>query len=94
MHYDYIFKYILVGNSSAGKSSLLSMFLSNHFTGESNPTMGVEFATKKVRVKDTNIKLQIWDTVKLLLRRQDRNLSEQLPELTIKMPLGSFYYTI
>lgn len=38
---DYIFKYILVGDSSVGKSSLLSTFTKNQFSTDSNPTMGV-----------------------------------------------------
>ena len=63
LNFDYQFKYILVGDSSVGKSSLLSTFIKKPFTNELNPTMGVEFATKKIEVKGKIIKLQIWDTV-------------------------------
>ncbi len=65
LEYDYIFKYILVGDASVGKSTILSMFVNNQFKSESNPTMGVEFATKKISVLGKVIKIQVWDTVHL-----------------------------
>jgi GTPase SAR1 family protein len=41
LDYDYIFKYILIGDASVGKSTLLNMFVNESFVSESNPTMGV-----------------------------------------------------
>ena len=41
LDFDYIFKYILVGDTSVGKSSLLSTYNSGNFSDSSNPTMGV-----------------------------------------------------
>ena len=41
MDFDYIFKYILVGNASVGKSALLHMFVNKKFNIDTNPTMGV-----------------------------------------------------
>lgn len=64
LDFDYIFKYILIGDSSVGKSTILSMFINNNYLSDSNPTMGVEFATKKISVGDKIIKIQIWDTVR------------------------------
>jgi GTPase SAR1 family protein len=46
-----------------GKSTILNMFINNSYISECNPTMGVEFATKKISVGDKIIKVQIWDTV-------------------------------
>lgn len=65
LDYDYIFKYILIGDAFVGKSTLLNMFINETFISESNPTMGVEFATKKMVVDGNIIKVQIWDTVTL-----------------------------
>ena len=48
LDFDYLFKYILVGDSSVGKSSLLSTFIKKTNNDDSQPTMGVEFATKKL----------------------------------------------
>ena len=41
LDYDYIFKYILIGDASVGKSTILNRFVNESFSAESNPTMGV-----------------------------------------------------
>lgn len=88
LDYDYIFKYILIGDASVGKSTLLHMFVNETYVAESNPTMGVEFATKKMVVDGHIIKVQIWDTVTLMLARRDSSLSELSQEPTTKTPSG------
>lgn len=61
--YDYLFKMVLIGDSGVGKSNLLSRFTRNEFSLESKSTIGVEFATRTIRVDDDKIvKAQIWDT--------------------------------
>ncbi|XP_042389599.1 ras-related protein RABA1f [Zingiber officinale] len=60
--YDYLFKVVLIGDSGVGKSNLLSRFTRNEFSLESKSTIGVEFATRSIRVDDKVIKAQIWDT--------------------------------
>ncbi|KAF8097415.1 hypothetical protein N665_0289s0004 [Sinapis alba] len=60
--YDYLFKLVLIGDSSVGKTNLLSRFTKNEFSIESKSTIGVEFATKSVHVDDKIIKAQLWDT--------------------------------
>ncbi|KAK4787437.1 hypothetical protein SAY86_011270 [Trapa natans] len=60
--YDYLFKVVLIGDSGVGKSNLLSRFSRNEFSLESKSTIGVEFATRCIRVDDKVIKGQIWDT--------------------------------
>jgi hypothetical protein len=85
LDYDYIFKYILIGDASVGKSTILNRFVNDSYTSESNPTMGVEFATKKIVVGGSTIKVQIWDTVPIELARPDSSPSAPSPEPTIKM---------
>lgn len=60
--YDYLFKVVLIGDSGVGKSNLLSRFSRNEFSLESKSTIGVEFATRCIRVDDKVVKAQIWDT--------------------------------
>ncbi|VDD75084.1 unnamed protein product [Mesocestoides corti] len=60
--YDYLFKIVLIGDSGVGKSNLLSRFTRNEFNLESKTTIGVEFATRSVKIDDKTIKAQIWDT--------------------------------
>jgi Ras-related protein Rab-1A len=55
--YDYLFKLLLIGNSSVGKSSLLFRFVENVWDDNFVPTIGVDFVNNGKKVK-----LQIWDT--------------------------------
>jgi len=54
-------KYIIVGDSTAGKSCLLLQFTDRRFH-ESTATIGVEFGTRIVSIRDKRVKIQAWDT--------------------------------
>jgi Ras-related protein Rab-1A len=60
--YDYLFKLILIGNSSVGKSSLLVRFVEDIWEENFVPTIGVDFKLKTLDVDGKKVKLQIWDT--------------------------------
>ncbi|XMA18242.1 hypothetical protein WAI453_011033 [Rhynchosporium graminicola] len=64
--YDYLAKIILLGPSGSGKSCLLHRFVKNEWRIVSSQTIGVEFASKIIRVgtgaRRKRIKLQLWDT--------------------------------
>lgn len=48
---------------SVGKTCLLNRYLKNCLPKTGGPTIGVEFATKNVIMKDgTTVKAQLWDT--------------------------------
>ncbi|KAL6555047.1 Ras-related protein RABA2a [Orobanche gracilis] len=51
--YDYLFKVVLICDSSVGKSDLLSRFSRNEFYLESKSTIGVEFATRTLQEMKT-----------------------------------------
>ena len=55
-------KIILIGDSSVGKTNLLTRFVKNEFNQQSKPTIGVDFFSKTVQVDKKSIKAQIWDT--------------------------------
>ncbi|CAK56182.1 unnamed protein product (macronuclear) [Paramecium tetraurelia] len=59
---EYIFKFILIGNSSTGKTSMLQYFINQTSKTKVQQTVGVEFSSKLLEYKDKKIKLQIWDT--------------------------------
>ena len=64
--YDYLAKIILLGPSGTGKSCLLHRFVRDEWRILSSQTIGVEFASKIVKVgtqgRRRRIKLQLWDT--------------------------------
>mmetsp|Transcript_22133 Transcript_22133/g.39225 ORF Transcript_22133/g.39225 Transcript_22133/m.39225 type:complete len:203 (+) Transcript_22133:65-673(+) len=60
--FDYLFKFVIIGDTNAGKSCLLRYFLEKKFKKGSSHTIGVEFGSKVVGVAGKRVKLQIWDT--------------------------------
>ena len=61
-NYNYLFKYIIVGDSSVGKSNLLMKFAHNKFTEDYQATIGVEFGAKNIELEKNIYRIQIWDT--------------------------------
>lgn len=59
---DYIFKYIIIGDSSVGKSCLLLNYTDDRFQPVHEMTIGVEFGIKIININGKCVKLQIWDT--------------------------------
>ncbi|KPI89507.1 small GTP-binding protein Rab18 putative ras-related protein [Leptomonas seymouri] len=61
-------KVLLIGDSGAGKSSLLLSFTTGTFDENISATIGIDFKIKKVDVVDTHtgakatVNLQLWDT--------------------------------
>ncbi|OIR58845.1 MAG: GTPase Rab1/YPT1, small G protein superfamily [Amphiamblys sp. WSBS2006] len=60
--YDYLFKLLLIGNSSVGKSCLLLRFADDTYTENYVSTIGVDFKIRTVEMDGKTIKLQLWDT--------------------------------
>ena len=58
----YQFQYIVIGDSSVGKTSLISRFSSNTFHQPAQPTLGVDFVNKIIQINNQSINIQIWDT--------------------------------
>ena len=59
---DFIFKVVFLGDSSVGKSNIISKYKLNEFNRNSKSTVGVEFYSKIITQNNKNIKIQIWDT--------------------------------
>ena len=59
---DFSFKIIVIGDSSVGKSSLTIRGTKDHYKDYYTPTIGFEFLSFNIRIKDKVVKLQIWDT--------------------------------
>ncbi|XP_063197352.1 ras-related protein Rab-17 isoform X1 [Chroicocephalus ridibundus] len=57
----YMYKVVLLGSTSVGKSSLAYRYVKNDFK-ESLPTVGCSFFTQTVNLEVATIKFEIWDT--------------------------------
>ena len=58
---DYIYKILILGESTVGKTSLLIRSLDNKFEN-GVPTLGVDIRYKYLKYENKNIKLDLWDT--------------------------------
>lgn len=61
-NYNYLMKFILIGESGVGKSSFLYQFIENKFSEQIEPTIGIEFGSKLMILGDLTVRLQIWDS--------------------------------
>ena len=59
---DLIFKVVVIGNASVGKSSLIVRGTKNRFIEDYNATIGFDYFPFIIKYDNKLIKLQIWDT--------------------------------
>ncbi|XP_008291518.1 ras and EF-hand domain-containing protein homolog [Stegastes partitus] len=59
---DRLFKIVLVGNSSVGKTSLLRRFCDECFHPGTSATVGIDYSVKTITVDSSQVALQLWDT--------------------------------
>uniref|UniRef100_A0A4W5R4M2 Calcium release activated channel regulator 2A n=1 Tax=Hucho hucho TaxID=62062 RepID=A0A4W5R4M2_9TELE len=59
---DRLFKVVLVGNSSVGKTSLLRTFCDGRFHPSSSATVGIDYRVKTLMLDNTQVAMQLWDT--------------------------------
>ena len=59
---EMIFKIIIIGDSTTGKTNILSKFLYNKFEKVSKATIGVELGCKTFDINNSKVNAQIWDT--------------------------------
>ena len=62
INFDYLFKYIIIGDAAVGKSNLLLRYAHGQFKPEYQLTIGVEFGAKNVQIRGKTYRVQIWDT--------------------------------
>jgi Ras-related protein Rab-4B len=73
---EYLFKFLIIGSASTGKSCILHQFLDNKckkvisrklnyhlilVKTDITHTIGAEFGSKVININQKNVKLQIWD---------------------------------
>ena len=60
--FDYLLKFIIIGDSSVGKTNILSVYKDGTFNEKIQPSIGVEFIAKNIKIEDSTFRIQIWDT--------------------------------
>ena len=61
--YDYMFKFVLIGDSEVGKTCILTNYIEQYYQPICSVTIGVDFQYKIIKTDENKfVKLQIWDT--------------------------------
>ena len=58
---QFTFKICILGDGGVGKTTLVQRFVDSRFNGSTKMTIGVDIASKIVKIDDLTISLQIWD---------------------------------
>ena len=56
-------KILIIGDNSAGKTQLISNYVDGYFPSTHVATIRVEYKIKKIKYKDIEINLHIWDSI-------------------------------
>ena len=56
-------KILIIGDNSAGKTQLILNYVDGYFPSPYVATVGVEFKIKKIKYKDIEINLHIWNSI-------------------------------
>jgi GTPase SAR1 family protein len=60
MSHDFLFKFILTGDSNVGKTAILKRFTDKKYHHKIEATVGVDFKTKTVTIEDKEIMIMSW----------------------------------
>lgn len=90
-----LFKVVLLGDSSVGKTSLLNRLITDKFDPNLPNTIGAAFISKEYTSNDRTVRLDIWDTAgqeryKSLTPIYYRNAKEALVCFDLSCPEASF----
>ena len=55
-------KVVLIGDTTVGKTTIITNYLKGRINGRTTPTIGASFQTKTVETKGGQVLLRIWDT--------------------------------
>src|SRR6187399_2481774 len=57
-----LYKLILVGDATTGKTSTYTRFVDNKFSPSYRRSLGADYLIKNIQVENTTVMLQCWDT--------------------------------
>lgn len=91
-NFDYMFKLLIIGNSSVGKTSFLFRYADDSFSNSFVSTVGIDFKVKTVYRNEKRIKLQIW--VSSRLSTSCKNDSSRMFYLVVDLNLPQSHFCI
>ena len=70
-----IFKILTLGEGGVGKTAILKRYVENKFEKHHLATIGIDYQSKTIKIKNKEIKLKIWDTAG---QERYKNIASQL----------------
>ena len=61
-YFDYTIKILILGDSTVGKTNILTMFIDKKFNQKYMTTSGIDLKTTSIELNNKKIKIQLWDT--------------------------------
>lgn len=61
-HEEIKYKLIVIGDENVGKTSIINRFKTNQFTGDYEPTVGLDFQSIPLLIDNQNVALLLYDT--------------------------------
>ena len=61
-HEEIKYKLIVIGDENVGKTSIINRFKTNQFTGNYEPTVGLDFQSIPIIIDDQSVTLLLYDT--------------------------------
>ena len=55
--FDYLLKYVIIGDAAVGKTNLLSRYIPDQFEPEYEPTCVVEFSAKNCQIRNKTYRI-------------------------------------
>mmetsp|Transcript_34146 Transcript_34146/g.24656 ORF Transcript_34146/g.24656 Transcript_34146/m.24656 type:complete len:100 (+) Transcript_34146:457-756(+) len=60
--YQKVYKIIMLGSASTGKTSLLKRFVDDEYKNDQLATVGMDLKFLNLKICETPVRLQVWDT--------------------------------
>ena len=61
-HIDQVYRIVFVGDPSVGKTNIITKYKYNSFEHSHITTIGIDFVSRILNIRNKNIRLNIWDT--------------------------------
>lgn len=60
--YDEVVKFMLIGDSNVGKTSIMRRFCEGKYSPKEQSTVGLEYGQRVLTLNGTRVLMQLWDT--------------------------------
>ncbi len=89
-HFDTTYKFLILGDSSVGKTSFIQKYTNNTFNLYQKSTIGIDYSIQTAHIDNKTIRLQIWDTAGWTYKATSYDpLGNVLDDLPVEATTGS-----